>query len=81
MFPFSMEPANAKCNFLLANRILVFVSLFVVRKPGEGRRQDVCDQMWKELEQVGGAVLLPADDQSGILDFASMLCFGWAHID
>ena len=43
--------------------------LLVIRKPTEGKRLDVCIQMCKELEQTD-AVLLPKDDETGILDFA-----------
>ena len=43
--------------------------LLVVRKPENGKRLDVCLQMWKELEETG-AILLPQEDQAGILDFA-----------
>jgi len=44
-------------------------ALFVVRRPKTGKQLDVCQQMCKELEQVG-AILLPKDDQSEILKFA-----------
>lgn len=47
-------------------------TLFVVRKPTAGKRLDVCDQMCNELEQIG-AVLLPKEDKTGILDFAGKL--------
>jgi hypothetical protein len=45
--------------------------LLVVRKPAEGKRLDVTEQMCKELEQAG-AVLLPQDDQTGIVNFAQI---------
>ncbi|MDF7798258.1 DUF3037 domain-containing protein [Pontiellaceae bacterium B1224] len=44
-------------------------TLFVVRRPQAGKRLDVCQQMCKELEQVG-AEIIPTDDQTAILDFA-----------
>lgn len=44
-------------------------TLFVVRHPRSGKRLDVCQQMCKELEETGAA-LLTKDDQAGILDFA-----------
>ncbi|MDK2858066.1 MAG: hypothetical protein PWQ89_1185 [Verrucomicrobiota bacterium] len=43
--------------------------LLVVRKPDGGKRLDICRTLWKELEEVG-AVLLPKEDKTGILDFA-----------
>ncbi len=45
--------------------------LLVVRKPAEGRRLDVAGEMCKELEQAG-AILMPQDDQTGIIDFAKI---------
>ncbi|WP_372807821.1 DUF3037 domain-containing protein [Pontiella sp.] len=45
-------------------------TLFVVRKPAGGKRLDVCRQMCKELVDAG-AILLPKEDQTGILDFAT----------
>ncbi len=46
--------------------------LLVVRQPHGGKRLDVCRQMWKELEDAG-AVLLPKEDRSGIIDFAQKI--------
>ena len=43
--------------------------LLVIRKPAEGKRLDVCIQMCRELEETD-AVLLPNEDEAGILDFA-----------
>ncbi len=43
--------------------------LLVVRQPQSGKRRDVCQQMCNELEQTG-AILLPKEDQGGILSFA-----------
>ncbi|NLX24864.1 MAG: DUF3037 domain-containing protein [Lentisphaerae bacterium] len=47
-------------------------ALFVVRQPESGKRRDVSRQMCKELEEVG-AIVLPKEDQNGILDFAEQL--------
>jgi hypothetical protein len=46
--------------------------LLVVRKPTGGKQLDVCQAMWKELEQTG-AVLLPKEDKTGILEFAEKI--------
>lgn len=43
--------------------------LLFVKRPDGGKRLDVCNQMWKELEQTN-AILLPQEDHAGILDFA-----------
>lgn len=43
--------------------------LLVVRRPADGKRRDVCLRMCKELEDVR-AVVLPAEDDAGIVDFA-----------
>ena len=43
--------------------------LLVVKAPHAGKRLDVCQQMCKELEQVG-AVLLPQEDKTEIVKFA-----------
>jgi hypothetical protein len=45
--------------------------LFVVRRPEGGKRLDICQKMCKELEE-SGAQIIPAEDQSAILDFAEM---------
>jgi hypothetical protein len=42
--------------------------LLVYRQPQAGKRLDVCRQMCMELEQTG-AILMPQEDQTGILDF------------
>jgi hypothetical protein len=46
--------------------------LLVVRQPEGGKKLDVCRTLWKELEQAG-AILLPKEDKTGILDFAQRL--------
>lgn len=43
--------------------------LLVVRQPEGGKRLDACRAVWKELEGAG-AILLPKEDKTGILDFA-----------
>lgn len=44
--------------------------LLVVRIPTGIKHRNVCNAMWKDLEQAGAA-LLPNEDKTGILDFAA----------
>ena len=46
--------------------------LLVVRRPQSGKRRDVCNAVCKEIEETG-AILMPNEDKTGILNFAEKL--------